>query len=176
MVGGLGAGLHDPDGDSAGRRRRHGERRGGTTGDIRIEPADLEREIVDGVPVVVDYRAFVSEGGVEREVTSEVTWSVGVTALGSFSGARFTSATDRGGRTDVLAQLGGLRGSTTLTLRISRVVITGGAPADAPSRFGAARIRRSRRPSSTRATAWPCRRTCARSSSTTGRAGATSSS
>ncbi len=121
-----------PPGDGGGT----GSDGGGTTGDIRIEPADLEREIVDGVPVVVDYRAFVSEGGVEREVTSEVTWSVGVTALGSFSGARFTSATDRGGRTDVLAQLGGLRGSTTLTLRISRVVITGGAPADAPSRFG----------------------------------------
>ncbi len=123
--------VHPPAGDAG-----PGADAGGATGDIRIEPADAERAIVDGVPAVVDYRAFVTEGGVEREVTSEVTWVSGDLTLGSFSGARFTSSTDRGGRNSILAQLGTLRGTTTLTLRLSRVVVTGGAPPDAPSRFG----------------------------------------
>lgn len=108
----------------------------GGTGDIRIEPADLEEAIVDGTPVSVDYRAFVMEGGSEREVTGEVTWRLSVPSLGSFDGPRFTSVTDRGGTTNVFAELGDLRGSTTLTLRLSRVVIAEGAPADAPTMFG----------------------------------------
>lgn len=101
------------------------------TGDIRIEPGD-HTAAIEGAPVVIDYRAFVGD----REVTSEVTWSLTVPSLGSFTGSQFVSGVERGGRTGVIAQLGALRGTAFLTLRVTRVVIAEGAPDDAPTRFG----------------------------------------
>jgi hypothetical protein len=107
------------------------------SGTLRIEPLDRE-ETIDGAPVVVDYRAFLrSADGTEREVTTETAFVSTVPALGTFSGARFTSGLD-GGRTTVRASLGGAVATTTLTLRSDRVFVTPGTPADAPTRFGGA--------------------------------------
>ena len=104
---------------------------------LRIEPADQVVTLAPGVPAVIEYRAFLTQSdGREREVTSEATWTTSVPDLGSFAGAQFTSAVDRGGRTNVFAQLGSQRGMTSLTLRGARVIVVDGTPADAPSRFG----------------------------------------
>jgi hypothetical protein len=111
---------------------------GGTVGTaLRIEPLDFVGTIEGGAPVVVDYRAFArNPDGSERDVSSEVTWTTTVPALGSFTGSRFTSATDRGGRTNIRARMGTLEAVTSLTIRLERTIVTAGAPADAPSRFG----------------------------------------
>lgn len=103
---------------------------------LRIEPLDHVQAITGGVPAVVDYRAFLNEGGSEREVTSEVTWASTVPALGSFAGPRFTSSIDVGGVTSVRATLGAEIVTTSLTLTLERSIIGPGAPADAPTRFG----------------------------------------
>jgi TolB protein len=105
----------------------------GSTGDIRIEPADLVMTIT-GSPAVVEYHAFVGD----RDVTSEVTWTSTVAPLGTFAGNVFTSAVDRGGRTTIRARMGSLEGLTSLTLRISSTIVGPGAPSDAASRFDAA--------------------------------------
>lgn len=110
-----------------------------TAGTLRIEPADHEALLTGTAPVVIDYRAFLLQSdGHEREVTTEATWSSTVTTLGSFTRAQFTSAIDRGGRTNIIAQLGSMRGVTSLTLRLASVIIVSGTPADAPTRFGGA--------------------------------------
>src|SRR5262245_13081384 len=83
---------------------------------LRIEPVDLVAPITAGAPVTVDYRAFLTEGGSEREVTGEVAWSSTVPSLGAFTGAQFVSATDRGGTTTIRAQMGSAVAVTTLTL------------------------------------------------------------
>jgi hypothetical protein len=104
-------------------------------GDIRIEPANAEYD-VDGVPVVIDYRAFQRQAdGSEAEVTGAATWSSTVD-VGSFVGAQFTSRTDRGGLTNIRAQVGPEVGNTTLLLRSNTIIVTDTAPADAPTRFG----------------------------------------
>jgi len=111
---------------------------GGTpsTGEgLRIEPADLEASLADG-PVTVDYRALLrAADGTERDVSAEVGWVSTVPALGAFSGSVFTSVGDRGGRTNIRASMGALVATTSLTLRFDSVIVTPGAPADAPSRF-----------------------------------------
>lgn len=104
-------------------------------GDIRIEPAAAEFT-VEGTPIVIDYRAFQRQAdGTELEVTTTATWSTTVD-LGTFSGAQFTSRTDRGGLTNIRAQVGADVGITTLFLRSDTIIVTGTAPADAPTRFG----------------------------------------
>ncbi|AKF02975.1 PD40 domain-containing protein [Sandaracinus amylolyticus] len=108
-----------------------------TSSPLRIEPADHRVAVTSGASVNVDYRAFLRQSdGSEREVTSEVTWLATVPTLGSFSGARFTSTPDRGGRTDIRATMGSTEALTSLTISLERIVITDGTPADAPTRFG----------------------------------------
>lgn len=103
---------------------------------LRVEPADFEATIA-GSPVVVDYHAILrAVDGSERDVTAEVSWDSTVVALGSFTGSQFTSATDRGGVTSIRAIMGGLAGTTRLTLHLERDIVTPGTPADAPTRFG----------------------------------------
>jgi hypothetical protein len=104
-------------------------------GAIRIDPADAEYT-VEGAPIVIAYRAFQRQAdGSETEVTATATWSTTV-ALGTFAGAQFTTVTDRGGLTNIRAQIGAEIGATTLLLRSDTVLVTDTAPADAPTRFG----------------------------------------
>lgn len=108
-------------------------------GTLRIDPADREETIRDGAPAVVEYRAFLTEpGGAERDVTSETVWTSSVPALGTFEGATFTSAPDRGGRTIIGARYVAVNATTNLTLRLERVVVGLDVPADAPTLFGGA--------------------------------------
>src|SRR5262245_31863579 len=106
---------------------------GGSTGDIRIEPADVEATI-EGAPVVIEYHAFVGD----RDVTGEVAWSSTISGLGSFSNNVFTSVVDRGGRTTIRATMGALVGTTPLTLRLTTTIVGPDAPPDSAARFDAA--------------------------------------
>src|SRR5262245_5856288 len=105
-------------------------------GAIRIEPADHVATIMGG-PVELDYHAYLRQrDATERDVTGEVTWTATVAALGSFSGARFTSVVDRGGVTGIRARMGVVEAVTSLTLRIDRTIVTSTAPPGAEGLFG----------------------------------------
>ena len=111
---------------------------GGTpSSGLRIEPADHEVTVTGGATATIEYRAFFRDAaGAEREVTSEVGWTSLAPSLGTFSGSSFISVPDRGGRATIRASMGLVEATTSLTIRLDRQVVTGGAPDDAPSRFG----------------------------------------
>ncbi len=101
-------------------------------GSIVIMPADYDATIM-GAPVQIDYTAFrIEAGGAMTDVTSMAIWSAG---LGTFTGARFTSGTDRGGRTTVRATVAGVIATTSLTLHLVRDILAPDAPADAATHF-----------------------------------------
>ncbi|MBX3270712.1 MAG: PD40 domain-containing protein [Sandaracinaceae bacterium] len=105
-------------------------------GTLRVEPLDAEVTAMEGAPGVLDYRAiYVNDEGRDEDVTSEASFALGSPGLGSFSGNRFTSATDRGGRTTVIASARGRMATTTLTVRLRRNFIGPGASPDDPGRF-----------------------------------------
>jgi hypothetical protein len=106
---------------------------------LRIEPGDVTLRVDDGVPATQAYVVLaVDADGDTTDVTDEATLSLAHTALGTFDGAVFTSAPDRGGRTTVRAEWDGLTGEADLTLILRTVIIEPGAPADAPDRFDSA--------------------------------------
>jgi hypothetical protein len=108
-------------------------------GTLRIVPANAEYTVADGVPAQADYQAiFTNDEGVDEDVTSEATFTIDNPNLGSFSGGHFTSASDRGGHTEVNATARGRTASTGLTVRLSAIVIGPGAPPNAPELFGGA--------------------------------------
>ncbi|GAB4203085.1 MAG: hypothetical protein OHK0013_16880 [Sandaracinaceae bacterium] len=103
---------------------------------LRIEPADQVIMVSGGASQQIEYRAFARDAaGAEREVTAETVWSSTNVELGSFSFNRFTTAPDRGGRTNIVATYLGTTTTTTLTIQAERIVIAEGATPDAPSRF-----------------------------------------
>lgn len=110
---------------------------GGTpSSGLRIEPANAEVLVVGGVAQTIEYKAILrSPGGSEEDVTDEAEFSLANPALGTFSGATFTSATDRGGHTKVRATARGLTAEGNLTVRIQTVIVEPDAPADAPGKF-----------------------------------------
>ena len=105
-------------------------------GSIRIEPADAELSVSGGVAATLEYRAFlVKAGGDEEEVTSNTEFKLVNSAFGSFVGRKFTSATQWGGHTKVIATSGDKTGQTTLTVRLQTVFVQGDAPADSADKF-----------------------------------------
>lgn len=105
-------------------------------GQLRIEPADHVVAVSPGASQVINYRALFREGdGSETDVSDMATWTSTNVTLGSFSGATFTTAPDRGGRTHIGASYRGNSWSTTLTVQLDRTVIADGATADTPGRF-----------------------------------------
>lgn len=109
------------------------------TGNLRIEPSDQVVVVTGGATQSIDYRAFYrDDAGNETDVTSETSWSSTYVEVGSFTGATFTTALDRGGVTRIIATYRGTTTSTTLTVRVERVVIAGGADASTPGRFDGA--------------------------------------
>jgi len=126
--GGTGA---DPTGSDGGP--------GAATGELRIEPATAEVSVVDGIPANLDYRAFLmDEDGREIEVTDETTFTLSHGDFGSFAGAHFTSATDRGGHTKVIGMARGKAGQADLTIRLERVILGPGATEGDPDLFDGA--------------------------------------
>ncbi|MBN8609719.1 MAG: PD40 domain-containing protein [Deltaproteobacteria bacterium] len=107
-----------------------------TSGNLRIDPLDHVVMLAGGAGQVVEYRAYLRDGsGSETEVTSAVSWSTTAIDLGSFAGSTFTTASDRGGRTNIVATYMGMTTSTTLTVQFERIIIADGATAETPTRF-----------------------------------------
>lgn len=109
------------------------------SGNLRIEPLDQVVILSGGASQVIEYRAYLRDGsGGETEVSSAVSWSTTAFELGSFAGSTFTTASDRGGRTNIVATYMGMTTSTTLTIQFDQIVIADGATAETPARFAGA--------------------------------------
>jgi len=106
---------------------------GGTNEDLVVTPADDAIDVDATTLPTIDYQAHDQSG---NDVTADCTFSVEDSSLGSFSGATFHPSGMAGGITHVRATRGNDFGKTSLTVRIKKVVIAPGAPADAPGKFG----------------------------------------
>ena len=107
---------------------------GSITGALTIEPADAILPSDGKQPASLTYK--VSRDG--ADVTAQATLWVQDGRIGGFSGNVFSSSPGGAGKTFVYAKLGELMAQTTLTVRVTTVVVAPGTPADAPSRFGGA--------------------------------------
>src|SRR5690606_1468342 len=90
---------------------------------LRIEPLD---QVVTATPTAAGTAQFVAFGTFpdgERDITNDVLFELGDFALGSFTGATFTSTTLRGGTTTVRARAGSLTAETTITVLFQNEVI-----------------------------------------------------
>jgi len=108
-------------------------------GTLVVTPGDVTLEVENGVVATQTYTVkLVKDDGGLQDVTNDASLSVGLPSLGSFSGNVFTSASDRAGRTLVTATYDGKMGSANLTIKLSHVIVTDGAPTDAPDQFDGA--------------------------------------
>lgn len=108
------------------------------TGTLKIEPAEVTLEVVNGAPVLQDYTAtLIDQDGDSRDVTGETTFIVTGTAFGTFTGPQLTVRGIAAGRTEVRGTLSEITGSAQLTVRVKGTRIESG-PANAPDLFGAA--------------------------------------
>ena len=110
-----------------------GGENGGGKG-VVIMPADPLLAVDGASAATLDFKVY-RDG---HDVTATAVLAVDNTALGTFSGARFSSVPGVAGRTTVRASVGSDLASTSLTLKTTTVVIAPGAPADSASRFGGA--------------------------------------
>lgn len=118
--------------DAAGR-----DSGGGGGGTLRVDPDNAAVTVSGGVAQELDYHAYLRRAdGSEEDVTGEATFLLSSSVVGSFAGAHFTSATDRGGTVRVIAMARGATGNTPLTVRLEAIVVVPGTPDDAPSSFG----------------------------------------
>lgn len=100
---------------------------------IAIEPADQELLIDGDTAATSAFRAIGTfADGSSEDVTARATFHLVDPQLGSFAGGNFTSTTEHGGRTRVMAVSGAVEGSTGLTLRI-RQRYTDPGSADLPA-------------------------------------------
>jgi hypothetical protein len=111
---------------------------GGSTGSqaqtLAIAPLDAVIDLPgSGAPSPVAYKATI--GG--KDVTATASFSLDDPSLGSFAGATFTPA-GQPGRATVHCVADGQVAETSLTIKTQQVIITTGAPADAPGKFGGA--------------------------------------
>lgn len=109
----------------------------GASQTLAVTPADAVLELVDGMPASLGYQASLVTPDSMTDVTANAIFTVDDTSLGTFQGATFTAA-GKPGKLKVHAEAQGLSANTTLTLKATTIVITPGAPADAPSKFGGA--------------------------------------
>lgn len=105
---------------------------GVNAGTLTLTPADAVLDVDGTAPATLAF-TVMKDG---NDVTAQATLGVTDTTLGSFSGATFTASGLAGGVTKVYATMGSDSGTTTLTVRLKKVVIGPGAPPDAPGQFG----------------------------------------
>ena len=106
---------------------------------LRLEPATAELLVANSTPATQVYRVIArDEDGDDHDVSADAALSLGLPSLGSFTGARLTTAPDRGGRTEVTATWGGMLATGDLTIRLRTVIIEPGVPADAEGDFAGA--------------------------------------
>lgn len=110
---------------------------------LRIAPDNPTLRVVDGVPAELELELFATGAtGIETRVESGAIWRAEDDRIGAFADERqprFSAASpSRAGRTAISAFFGGLSAQTTITVERSIVRSEGGAPIDAPMRFGGA--------------------------------------
>lgn len=108
---------------------------------IEVQPADVVLDVEEGKPApTVDYKALlVHKNGTKEDVTTNTSFhfdGLGSAPIGNFAGPKFIANADGVGKASVKADYKTISGSTSLTLRLNKVIIASGAPADAPSKFG----------------------------------------
>ncbi|MBI2394885.1 MAG: PD40 domain-containing protein [Deltaproteobacteria bacterium] len=104
---------------------------------MRIVPTDGTVMLVGGAPTTVEY-ALMSQNpdGTETDITAEAAFGLLDPTLGTFAGNKLTATKE--GKTMVRASARGMTVETGLTVRGPVTVVVGGAPSDAPSKFGGA--------------------------------------
>jgi len=104
---------------------------------LRIEPAS-QTVSDDGVapPERVAYKATGTFDAGDRDVTSEVGWSLADTRLGTIADGNVSTA-GVGGTTRVVAKAGKVRAEADLTVKLSVSVVTDGTPPGAAGMFPA---------------------------------------
>ena len=84
---------------------------------ITVNPASATLTIVGAVAAT---QAYTAQGkfsdGHTADITAKVSWTVGDTSLGSFTGTLFTSTTDHGGHTAAVATAGSIMGTGDLII------------------------------------------------------------
>jgi len=110
-----------------------------TPGSLVVTPGDVILEVENGVVATQVYTVqLVQDNGSLQDVTANASLSVGLPSLGSFTGNTFTTAPDRAGRSLVTAVHAGKMASANLTVKLSHVIVTDGAPSDANDQFDGA--------------------------------------
>jgi hypothetical protein len=105
---------------------------------LAITPADQTLTIAQGVAATSTYTVTGTYGdGHTEDVTSLVSLSLADESLGGFGvGGAFTTATDHGGTTQVLAQAGALQASTGVTIMFQETYTDPGSPGVPTTGFG----------------------------------------
>lgn len=94
------------------------------TDSLRIEPAEIIREVAYGTEVQVSFRAlFTPLGGSETEVTADFSLDL---SIGTFVGSTLTSPGTRAGAATVRAEYRGIEANAALTLRVHADVVLDG--------------------------------------------------
>jgi hypothetical protein len=123
-TGGAGAGTATGGGGSA------------VAATLVIQPADAVLDVQQGQPATLTYKALLTTPDSMTDVTATTGFSVDDPSLGKFdSGSTFTAA-GMPGKLKVHATSQGLSADTTLTIKTETIVVTQGAPPDAPGKFG----------------------------------------
>jgi hypothetical protein len=109
---------------------------------IAVTPADQTLTIDGNTAAISTYRAVGTfDDGRSEDVTTRVVFRLADPTLGTFTGPRFTSGLDRGGRAEIVAAAGSVEGRALLTLLLRKRVAdptSPGLPPDPGGRFGGA--------------------------------------
>jgi hypothetical protein len=109
---------------------------------ISVTPANATLIIDGATPAASAYQATGTfEDGHTEDITTRVSFRLENQLLGTFTAAQFTSFTDRGGSTLVVAESGAVNGTTGLTLLMRQRVSDPGStglPSDPAGHFGGA--------------------------------------
>jgi hypothetical protein len=115
---------------------------------LRIVPEDAVLAIVNDKPVEQAYQALGKfADGSERDVTAATEFNVNDPWVGLFKGNVFTSASVRGGKTTLTAQIGPVGASTSVTVVYRRVFFGQDIPTDTDQKFDKASSDSGRAPS-----------------------------
>jgi hypothetical protein len=114
--------------------------------EIRIAPADAVLEITSDKPAQQTYQAFGRfADGTEREITAQTAFNAENASIGVFNGNIFSSGI-RGGKTVVVAEAGGVRGMTHVTVLFKRRFFSVGVAETVAKGFDSAKPATARAP------------------------------
>jgi hypothetical protein len=114
---------------------------GGTVapGTLRIAPGNVTLSIENGVAATQAYSAiYRDDDGDDHDVTDETSFGLALPSLGTFSGSTLTTSVDRAGRTTVTGNWDGNTASADLTIMLTHVIVTEGAPGNSDDIFDGA--------------------------------------